>query len=55
MLQTDHQPLAYLNRTKFINGRITRWALFLQPYSITIEAIKGSQNMGADYVSHIQW
>ena len=35
VLQTDHRPLAYLNRTKFTNGRITRWALFLQPYSIT--------------------
>ena len=55
VLQTDHQPLAYLNRTKFTNGRITRWALFLQPYSITIEAIKGSQNVGADYMSRIQW
>ena len=55
VLQTDHQPLAYLNRTKFTNGRITRWALFLQPYSITIEAIKGSQNVGEDYMSRIQW
>ena len=55
VLQTDHQPLAYLNRMKFTNGRITWWALFLQPYSITIEAIKGSQNVGADYMSRIQW
>ena len=55
VLQTDHQPLVYLNRTKFTNGRITRWALFLQPYSIMIEAIKGSQNVGADYMSRIQW
>ena len=53
VLQTDHQPLAYLNRAKFTNGRITRWALFLQPYSITIEAIKGSQNVGADYMSRV--
>ena len=53
VLQADHQPLAYLNRAKFTNGRITRWALFLQPYSITIEAIKGSQNVGADYMSRV--
>ena len=53
VLQTDHQLLAYLNRAKFTNGRITRWALFLQPYSITIEAIKGSQNVGADYMSRV--
>ena len=55
VLQTDHQLLVYLNRTKFTNGRITRWALFLQPYSITIEAVKGSQNVGADYTSRIKW
>jgi hypothetical protein len=54
-LQTDHQPLAYLNRSKFTNDRITRWALFLQPYQILIQAIKGSQNVGADYLSRVQW
>jgi hypothetical protein len=54
-LQTDHQPLAYLNRSKYTNDRITRWALFLQPYQITIQAIKGSQNVGADYLSRVEW
>ena len=48
-LQTDHQPLVYLNRAKLTNARIMRWALFLQSYSIRIEAIKGSVNVGADY------
>ena len=55
VLQTNHQPLAYLIQSKFINGRITWWALFLQPYRITIEAIKGSQNVGAGYLSRVQW
>ncbi len=55
VLQTDHQPLAYLNRANFTNDRITRWALFLQPFQITIQAIKGSQNVGADYLSRVQW
>ena len=53
-LQTDHQPLIYLNKCKVSNSRIMRWALFLQPYSIHIEAIKGSENVGADYMSRIE-
>ena len=53
VLQTDHQPLVYLNRAKLSNSRIMRWALFLQSYSIHIEAIKGSLNVGADYMSRI--
>ena len=31
-LQTDHHPLAYLNKTKYQNDRIMRWALALQGY-----------------------
>ena len=53
VLQTDHQPLAYLNRCKVENQRIMRWAMFLQAYSISIEAIKGVDNVGADYMSRI--
>lgn len=53
VLQTDHQPLVYLNRCKLSNSRIMRWALFLQCYSVHIEAIKGSLNVGADYMSRL--
>ena len=52
-LQTDHQPLIYLNRAKFDNDRIMRWAMFLQNYRMTFESIKGSDNVGADYLSRI--
>lgn len=31
-----------------------RWALFLQNFNIQIEAIKGSLNVGADYMSRIE-
>ena len=31
-LQTDHQPFAYLNKTKYQNDRTIRWALALQGY-----------------------
>lgn len=50
-LQTDHQPLVYLDRCKVANARIMRWALFLMSYPMHIEAIKGSVNVGADYMS----
>ena len=51
VLQTDHQPLVYLNSVAHANSRLMRWSLYLQSYQIRIEAIKGSQNVGADYMS----
>ena len=53
VLQTDHQPLVYLNQCKISNERIMRWALFLQSYRIHIEAIRGSHNEGADLMSRV--
>ena len=54
VLQTDHEPLKYMNSAKFANGRLMRWALFLQSYSFKVEAIKGSENVGADYLSRAE-
>ena len=51
ILQTDHQPLAYLQKAKFESGRVMRWALFLQSYQFRIEPIKGRENVAADYLS----
>ena len=51
ILETDHQPLLYLNRAKVSNPRIMRWALALQPYRFTVRAIKGTDNLGADFLS----
>ena len=53
VVQTDHQPLTYLNSAKHSNGRLMRWALLLQPFRFTVEAIPGSENVGADYLSRI--
>ena len=50
-LETDHHPLQYLHQAKFQNGRIMRWSLILQPYRFTVRAIKGSENVGADFLS----
>lgn len=51
ILETDHQPLTYLNKSKTENSRLMRWALQLQQYRFRIVAIKGSENVGADYLS----
>ena len=51
ILETDHQPLTYLNKSKTENSRLMRWALLLQQYRFRIVAIKGSENVGADYLS----
>jgi hypothetical protein len=50
-LETDYHPLQYLLKAKYSNGRLMRWALALQPYRFTITAIKGSENVGADFLS----
>ena len=50
-LETDHHPLQYLDRAKFQNSRLMRWALILRPYRFTVRAIKGVQNVGADFLS----
>ena len=45
VLQTDHQPLEFLNESKFANSRIMRRAMFLQNFRIRIQAICGSDNL----------
>ena len=54
VLQTDHEPLKYINSAKFANGRLMCWAMFLQSYNFRVEAIKGSENVGADYLSGVE-
>jgi len=53
VLETDHQPLKYLQQAKTGNSRLMRWALLLQPFRFRIEAIKGNENVGADYRSRV--
>uniref|UniRef100_A0A6G5ABF5 RNA-directed DNA polymerase n=1 Tax=Rhipicephalus microplus TaxID=6941 RepID=A0A6G5ABF5_RHIMP len=53
-VQTDHQPLQYLSRAKHLNSRVLRWSLVLQEYNFHVEHIKGSENVGADYMSRLQ-
>lgn len=53
LLETDHSPLVYLNKSKVTNPGLMRWALSVQPYRFRIKAIKGKDNVGADYVSRL--
>lgn len=53
VLETDHSPLVYLNKSKVTNPRLMRWVLSLQPYRFRIEAIKGKDNVGTDYLSRL--
>ena len=51
ILETDHEPLLYLNKAQYQNGRLVRWALTLQQHQFTVRVIKGSDNVGADFLS----
>ena len=54
VLQTNHEHLKYMNSAKFANGHLMRWAMFLQSYKFRVKAIKGSENVGADYLSRVE-
>ena len=53
LLETDHKPLIYLHKANVYNARLMRWALSLQPYQFRTIAIKGKENVGADYLSRM--
>ena len=51
VVETDHKALVYLNSADHSNGRIARWAMKLQPYSIKIRYRPGHLNGNADALS----
>ena len=53
IVQTDHRSLEWLDRMKENNGRLTRWSLFLQPYTYTIQYRPGRGNGNADTLSRL--
>ena len=54
VLQTDHEPLKYMDGEKYTNARLMRWAMDLQSYNFKVEAFKGSENVGAGYLSRVE-
>ena len=51
ILEIDHQPLAFMNRTNISNDRAIRWALHMQMYSYRVRIVKGTDNTTADFLS----
>ena len=51
VIETDHRPLLYLQKSKVSNSRLMRWSMFLQSYKFRTQIIKGSDNVGADFLS----
>ena len=47
-VQTNHKPLAWLQKMKNANGHLTRWALVVQSYRIMMSHQKGCDNGNAD-------
>ncbi|XP_025116167.1 uncharacterized protein LOC112577326 [Pomacea canaliculata] len=52
-IRTDHNPLTYLNTARFENNRVMRWTLFLQNFDVHFDSVKGSDNVGADFLSRV--
>ena len=53
LIETDHRPLTYLQKSKTSNGRLMRWALALQEYQFSIFPIEGISNCEADVLSRL--
>lgn len=50
-IQTDHQPLTWLQRVKTKNQKLLRWSLVLQQYKFELQHKKGTLNGNADGLS----
>ncbi|XP_072171900.1 uncharacterized protein [Diadema setosum] len=50
---TDHNPLSFLEKFKSKNGRLFRWSLLLQPFSLKIAHISGRANIIPDALSRV--
>ena len=53
VVQTDHKPLVYVNKSKTLNKRIMRWAMLLQEYQFSVQSISGKNNYAADFLSRV--
>lgn len=51
VVYSDHNPLTFLQSLQNANQRLMRWALFLQPYRLSIRHIRGADNVLADALS----
>lgn len=52
-VETDHNPLVWLQKCSGNNPRLLRWSLAIQHLNIVIKYRKGSQNINADILSRM--
>ncbi|CAB3985651.1 Hypothetical predicted protein [Paramuricea clavata] len=53
ILQTDHNPLVWLNQVKNKNMKLLRWSLTLQEYDIELEHKCGEKHVNVDALSRM--
>lgn len=53
-VETDHNPLVWLNSLKTPNSRLIRWKIKLDEFEYTISYKKGKENVVADALSRVQ-
>lgn len=51
IIETDHNPLVWLNKNRGRNPRLMRWSLALQPYKYTVRHKAGKKHQNADSLS----
>ena len=50
-LQTDHNPLVWLNQVRDKSRKLLRWSITLQEYDMKAEHKSGKQNCNVDALS----
>ena len=53
IVETDHNPLKYLDRIRPMSRRLMGWAMELQSHSFTVQSIPGKENVVADALSRL--
>lgn len=53
VVYSDHNPLVFAHKFKNNNQRLARWSLILQEYNLSIQHIRGKDNVIADALSRI--
>ena len=51
VIETDHQPLTYMNDTSKSNDKIKRWQLMLLNSNFEIKHLEGKRNLMSDSLS----
>ena len=54
IVYTDHSAIKYLISKKDAKPRLIRWILILQEFDLEIRDTKGSENVVADHLSHLE-